>query len=92
MKSMKSIKELEQRIDFIILEHYATILELDKILEDSKDSNEIKLEKVSAAIIKLKKYSEEIITDDNNTYADKGYETIDHFKLNMLFRILHKHY
>lgn len=85
---MRSIKELEQKIDLMIIERFATVCDLEKILKNTDDSNETKIEKALAAITGLKTFEKQLITDDNNIYADNGYETVDHFKLKILHKIM----
>lgn len=85
---MRSIKELEQRIDLMIIERFATVGDLEKILKNSDDGNETKIEKALTTIAKLKTFEKQLIADDNNTYVDKGYETVDHFKLQILCKIM----
>ena len=85
---MNIIKELEQRIDFIILNRYTGLDVLESILENPDDSNGTKIEKALAEIAEIKNLEKEVITDDDKHYAGKGYMTVDDWKLQELQRII----
>lgn len=84
---MKSIKEIEQKIDLMIIERFATVGDLDKILKNPDDSNETKIEKALATIDKLKTFDKKLITN-NIIYSGKDNDIIDEFKLKILCKIM----
>lgn len=85
---MRSIKELEQKIDLMIIGRVETLIDLDKILKNPDDNNETKVEKALKALADLKEV-EITLLRHQTIYNVKNKDVIDNFKLKLLHKIMH---
>lgn len=84
---MRSIKELEQKIDLMIIGRVETLGDLDKILKNPDDSNETKIKKALEALDDLKE-EETVLLLHKTIYNAKNNDVIDNFKLKLLHKIM----